>query len=207
MPRDTEHKDEYVLVIPTRILWQIGYFEGLNFDTQEYLRILEDSKNTEFRRRSIVETDYQYKQLIPYIILSHDNTIFSYRRGKLLNEKRLAGNYSIGLGGHVSVNDVDLFEVSYHEAMLRELTEEVEIRTNYTQTIVAMLNDDSNDVGRVHIGIIYFFDLKYPAVFPKEKSINEPEFISIPSLIKNVERYESWSKICIENIDKIIKHR
>lgn len=199
--------EEYVMVIPSNVLWEGGYFQGLHFDTEKYLSLIEDRNKTIFKKRKDAESDPSYKQIIPYVILSYKNTLFSYRRGKLLSEKRLVGNYSIGIGGHISVNDVNLFDVPYKDAMRRELYEEVEITASYSQWIVGLINDDSNDVGKVHFGIVYIFDLESPDVKSREKSINEGKFVAISSLQKDIKKYENWSQICISDIDTLVKQR
>ena len=197
-----KYKDEYVLVFHTSLLRNIGPFQGLNFDLARYLE--EIKSECRFLRRADVEKDTTYKQLIPYVILHHKKSIFSYRRGALLSEKRLLNDYSIGIGGHISANDPNLFTSSYEEGMRREVQEEIYIESNYEPKAVALINDDSNEVGKVHFGIIHVFNLAEPRVRKKEKSINEPQFITLENLKKNIDRYENWSHICIKNIDKLI---
>ena len=128
-----------------------------------------------------------------------------YRRGKLLAEKRLLGNYSLGIGGHISVTDPGLFGSSYDDGLKREINEEVVIESPYTQRVVALLNDDSNDVGKVHFGVVHVLTLDKPLVKPREKSINETKFLAISELQKDVEKFENWSKICIQNIQRLIQ--
>ena len=195
--------EEHVMVIPTKVLWKAGSFQGINFDTQKFIEMIKDSKVTRFKRRKDVEKDQNYKQIIPYVILRHEESLFSYRRGKLLNEKRLLGNYSIGIGGHISLYDENLFSETYEQGMEREINEEIKIDTKYHKTLVAILNDDTNEVGRVHFGIVYVFRLDRPAVIPKEKSINEAKFLRISDLKTSIVNYANWSQICIRNIDAI----
>ena len=121
-----------------------------------------------------------------------------------MSEKRLLNNYSIGIGGHISVNDPNLFTTSYEEGMRREVREEIHIDTEYKSNVVALLNDDSNEVGKVHFGIIHVFDLEEPKIRKREKSINEPKFISLSEIKNRIDKYENWSRICIENVDKLI---
>ncbi len=205
MRRMIKQTDEYVMVIPSSVLWEAGYFQGIHLDTEKYFCLIEDRSKTVFKKRKDVESDPSYKQIIPYVILSYKDTLFSYRRGKLLSEKRLFSNYSIGIGGHISVDDVNLFDVPYKDAMRRELNEEVEITSSYSQWIAGLINDDSNDVGKVHFGIVYIFDLDSPDVKSREKSINEGKFVTISSLQKDIKKYENWSQICISDIDTLVK--
>lgn len=203
MSDQKKNNGEYIMVVSAADLWRSGYFEGLCFDLGRYLPIIEEKHNITFNRREEMETDINFKQIIPYVILAHNESIFSYRRGKLLGEKRLLGNYSIGVGGHISTYDRNLFDVTYKEAMRRELKEEVEIGSPYKEYIAAFLNDDSNEVGRVHFGMVHVLCLEKPIVTAREKSMNEPEFVDRTYLLKNIEKYENWSQICIRNLDRI----
>ena len=194
--------DEYVMVFPTSLLEGIGTFQGINYNAKKYLDII--NKNYTFKLRSKVEKDNTFKQLIPYTILVYQNTVFSYRRGKLLSEDRLLGKYSIGIGGHISVQDQNLFKTTYYEGMEREVNEEIYLKSNYIEKLVAVLNDDSNDVGKVHFGLVHKFILESPNVRKKEKSINEPTFLTIENLKQNYNKYENWSQICIDEIHKFL---
>ena len=112
-------------------------------------------------------------------------------------KKRLLGNRSIGVGGHISVDDPGLFGTTYEEGMKRELHEEVEIATPFTDRRAALINDDSNEVGRVHFGVVHILNLGIPAVRPREKSINEVRFDPADRLKAETGEYETWSQICI----------
>nr|VFK38461.1 MAG: Predicted phosphoesterase, NUDIX family [Candidatus Kentron sp. SD]VFK43458.1 MAG: Predicted phosphoesterase, NUDIX family [Candidatus Kentron sp. SD]VFK80634.1 MAG: Predicted phosphoesterase, NUDIX family [Candidatus Kentron sp. SD] len=196
------HKDEHVLVFPSNLLKNIGYFQGLSFEINKYLNVIKPKYSS--LPRSEAEENPEYKQLISYAILRHGKKIFSYKRGKLLSEKRLFDNYSIGVGGHIlGNNDRDLFEEEQTKGVEREIREEIFIGTNYQSRHVALLNDDSNEIGKVHFGLIYLFDLDEANVKKKEKSINEQTFFTVQELKKNIRRYENWSRICIDNIERL----
>ncbi len=205
MKQSDQYLEEHVLVFPSELLKTLGYFQGLSFDVEKYLRVILDPANTHYMQRKDAETDPSFKQIIPYVVLHHGDRVFSYRRGKLQAEKRLLGNYSIGVGGHISVHDPALFGSTYQEGLKREVNEEIQIGSPYTERVAALLNDDSNDVGKVHFGIVHTFSLETPAVEPKEKSINEPAFVGKDELRAKVEAYENWSRICIENLDRLLK--
>ncbi|MCX6122748.1 MAG: hypothetical protein NTX44_14145 [Ignavibacteriales bacterium] len=203
--QDEKYLEEYVLVFPTQLLEHIGMFQGVTFELDKYLDIILNPKNHTFLKRKEAETNPAYKQLIPYALLHCGSDVFVYRRGKLLDEKRLLGNYSLGIGGHISVTDPGLFGSTYEDGLKREVNEEVIIDCPYTQRIVALLNDDSNDVGKVHFGIIHALTLEKPLVKPREKSINETKFLGINELQKDIEKFENWSKICIQNMQHLIQ--
>jgi predicted NUDIX family phosphoesterase len=202
--QDEKYLEEYVLVFPAQLLQQIGAFQGISFELDKYLDIILSPKNHTFIKRKDAESNPTYKQLIPYALLHCEDKIFVYRRGKLLAEKRLLGNYSLGIGGHISVTDPGLFGTTYDDGLKREIIEEVNIDSQYTQRIVALLNDDSNDVGKVHFGIVHILTLERPLVKPREKSINETKFLGANALQKDIDKFENWSKICIQHIQKII---
>jgi predicted NUDIX family phosphoesterase len=202
---DEKYLEEYVLVFPTRLLEHIGAFQGISLELDKYLDIILNPKNHTFMKRKDAESDPAYKQLIPYALLHCGDTIFVYRRGKLQAEKRLLGNYSLGIGGHISVTDPGLFNTTYEDGLKREINEEVVIESPYTQRVVALLNDNSNEVGKVHFGIVHVLTLEKPLVKPREKSINETKFLGIDELQKDVEGFENWSKICIQHIHQLIK--
>jgi predicted NUDIX family phosphoesterase len=202
--QDEKYLEEYVLVFQTKLLEQIGLFQGLSFELDKYLDIIINPKNHTFLKRKDAESNPAYKQLIPYALLQFKDTIFVYRRGKLLAEKRLHGNFSLGVGGHISVTDPGLFGTTYEDGLKREINEEVNIKSRYTQRIVALLNDDSNDVGKVHFGIVHVLSLEKPLVKPREKSINETRFLNMSELQKDIDKFENWSKICIQHIHHII---
>ena len=203
---DEKYLEEYVMVFPTQLLRQMGMFQGVSFDTARYMESILNPNNHTFIKRKDAETNPEYKQLIPYALLHCEDKCFVYRRCKILAEKRLLGNYSLGVGGHISVTDPGLFGTSYDDGLEREINEEVSIESPYSKRIVALLNDDSNEVGRVHFGIIHVLELEQPLVKPKEKSINETKFMGIDDLRKDQEKFENWSQICIQHIQQVLSH-
>jgi predicted NUDIX family phosphoesterase len=205
--QDEKYLDEHVMVFKTELLDQIGAFQGLSFELSKYLDIIINPKNHTFLKRKDAESNPAYKQMIPYALLQCQDAFFVYRRGKLLAEKRLHGSYSLGVGGHISVTDPGLFGTTYEDGLQREINEEINIQSTYTQRIVALLNDDSNEVGKVHFGIVHVLTLDKPLVAPKEKSINETKFLSIEELRNKIDTFENWSKICIQHIDRMIDHK
>jgi predicted NUDIX family phosphoesterase len=205
--QDEKYLEEYVLVFKTQLLEHMGMFQGLCFELNRYRDIIHNPKNHIYLKRKDAESNPSYKQLIPYALLQYKDTFFVYRRGKLLAEKRLLGNYSLGIGGHISITDPGLFGSTYEDGLKREINEEVIIDSPYTQRVVALLNDDSNDVGKVHFGVVHVLTLDKPLVKPREKSINETIFLGIGDLQKDVDGFENWSKICIQNIQHMLDYQ
>lgn len=198
--RRSHQGDERVLVCPTGLLHEVGYFSGLCLEPTPYLSALFDPRANSFRPRGEVEADPGFKQIIPYLILTCQGQVFSYRRGRSQAEERLRGCYSVGLGGHINQQDEHLFALgpqTYEETLRRELAEEVELASPYRERCVGLINDDSNEVGQVHLGIVHLFELEQPLVAPREAAITRGGFVEPSSLRHHLNRYESWSRICI----------
>src|SRR6185312_3032241 len=187
--------EERVLCFERKLLEQLGVLHGINLDIEKYLPVVTASKNILYINRSEAELDKRYKQLIPYVLIICGDKILRYRRGKGGQETRLHGLFSVGIGGHISEEDNSLFAnaVGYTESMRRELMEEVAI-DEIREVAVAMLNDDSTDVGYVHLGIVHVMYVDDESVAGRRSGIVAPEFVPIADAIKDASSYESWSK-------------
>jgi predicted NUDIX family phosphoesterase len=180
---------EQILVVPTLLFHELGYFQGFTTNTRPYLKTLLDPAYTSFRPRDEMEHDPSFKQLIPYCIFRCRGTIFHYKRSQGQGEKRLHSKRSIGVGGHISSVDVRGGESPYREGLRRELAEEVQIDAGFTESCVGLINDDLTEVGKVHLGIVHIFDLDAPKVFPREESIIETGFADPDDLIDHTEEF------------------
>ena len=202
--------EEQVLVIERKVIEQVGIFEGLAFDVERYREQIFVPGVPRFMPRSQAEHDPSFKQIIPYVIMAHEGKFLNYVRGQRAGEKRLVAKRSIGIGGHINpVDNMPLFNVDFYETYLaavdREVAEEVTVRTDHTNDIVALLNDDSNEVGQVHIGIVHFWELEEPKVDKKEQMITQMSFMTPEELRQVRDSLETWSQKCLDGIDKIAK--
>ena len=134
-----------------------------------------------------------------------DGRILRYQRGRGGQETRLHGLYSVGIGGHISEEDRGLFssEAGYQEGMRRELTEEVAIDQG-EETTVAVINDDSTDVGSVHFGVVHILRAANEHIIGRRSGIVGPEFIPIHEAVKEGAEYESWSRLCLDHLDSLL---
>jgi len=189
---------EHVLVVPTLLFHEIGYFQGYTTNIQPYLDTLFDPSYVSYRPRNEVEEDPSFKQLIPYCIFRCNGQVFYYTRGKATGEGRLHSKRSIGIGGHISAEDQFSGSNVYQVAMQREIEEEVELGSGFTEKCVALINDDLTEVGKVHLGIVHIFDLDEPKVLPREKSIINTGFEEPGQLLQERDQFETWSQICFE---------
>ena len=195
--------EEHVLVVERRLLDELGSFQGLQFDTDGYIAQLLNPENYSFVARSLAEDDPSLKQLIPYFIIRHDSSIWCYVRGKASGEERLVSKMSIGIGGHINNEDLDLFENIYSRGADRELHEEVNVPEGSRNRIVALLNDDSNDVGKVHLGVVHVLDCPSAEVSRRENVIADAGFRTVEELGTMRDRLETWSQICFDQLEAL----
>jgi len=197
--------EERVLCFERKLLEQLGVFQGISLEVEKYLPSLTAEAHLIYRNRSEAENDPRYKQLIPYVLILCNGRILRYRRGKGGQEKRLHGLYSVGIGGHISDEDRGLFSspVGYHEGMRREIMEEVAVE-EAKEAAVALINDDSTDVGRVHFGVVHVMQVGSESIIGGRSGILGPEFVPVAEATQNLASYESWSSFCLEKLDVLI---
>jgi len=182
-------------------------------------------------RREELEKDERFGQALPYVVMYQKNSdgrlaIFAYQRTKKVGEQRLAGAISVGTGGHMDLADIRMSDNSvidlvstFAVAVARELNEEVlfdsgvgrltfdEMRQRAQQSVfpkvAGMIIDSSNEVGRVHYGVI--LAMQIPEGFVPVCAEQELTTIGMahPETLL-VDQMENWSKIVIENIERII---
>lgn len=199
--------DENVLVVRRNLFDQLGNFHGLNFEPQKYLRELLTRGNNFFLQRAQAEQDPTHKQIIPYVLLAFGDKVLYYVRGKKAGEQRLVAKGSIGIGGHLNEWDESFFaldEAAYRAGVEREVNEEIKIDTQFEDRVVALLNDDTTEVGRVHLGIVHVFKLVAPKVEKREAMITSLAFLSKDELLSRRASLESWSQLCLDSLDRLL---
>ena len=199
--------NENVLVVRRSLFDKLGSFHGLQFEPQPYLDAMLARGNNYFLARASAENDPTHKQIIPYAILACGDRVLHYVRGKKAGEQRLVAKGSIGIGGHMNDEDESLFawdEQAYRAGVEREVNEEVLIETPFQDRIVALLNDDTTEVGSVHLGVVHVFRLQEPKVQKREAMITNLAFLSKAELLERRENLETWSQICVDHLDRLL---
>jgi len=215
MIRDSSRRSEWlmkppienVLVVKRSLFDELGSFQGLNFEPEKYLKAILSRGSNFFIPRPEAESNPAYKQIIPYALIVFQNSLLHYVRGKKAGEQRLIAKGSIGVGGHMNETDESLFamdEQAYRAGVEREVNEEIKIDTPFEDHIVALLNDDSTEVGRVHLGIVHIFKLKEPKVQKREAMITGLTFLTKEELVSRRKSLESWSQICVDSLDRLL---
>ncbi|MDA0293795.1 MAG: hypothetical protein O3A75_06065 [Verrucomicrobia bacterium] len=205
--RTVSDTPENILVVPRSVLETLGAFQGLSLEADRYMAAFLDPQNNLFLPRPSAEADPSYKQIIPYLVLRHGDRVLCYTRGKSGGEARLHAKMSVGIGGHMNDGDTNAAhfdQAAYLRAVERELHEELEIPGPYRQRAVALINDDTNEVGRVHLGVVHLVEVDSPDIRPREDSILDPAFLTAAELHGQHDRLETWSQICLGGLDHLL---
>lgn len=198
--------DEQIIVVPRKTLFdnEKNAFNGfLSKNKLTGQNIFDALKHYEVKRRGDMEEDPNYKQLISYCLLENEHgEILVYERLSGGGEERLHGQSSIGVGGHM--NDVPGAE-SINEVLRinaqRELEEEVGIQSQDSQNMdyVGFINDDSNEVGKVHIGVVFKITVNSNDVEAKETDTLRIKWIEKGS-IDSYDDFETWSSLILQEL-------
>lgn len=197
--------DEQIIVVNRETIFshEKNHFNGfISIEDQKALEIYETLSKYEVKRRGDMEEDTSYKQLISYCILENENDeVLVYERLTGGGEARLHGLSSIGIGGHMNQLEDTQIEGVLLENAARELEEEVGVKDVNPQSLnlIGFINDDDNEVGRVHIGLVFKLRVKQAEVFVNETDTLKIEWKPETALMQDA-TYESWSRIIIESI-------
>ncbi|MDP8161671.1 hypothetical protein QJU93_00380 [Pasteurella skyensis] len=198
--------NEFIAVIPKDELGLLIKKTGVSF-----CNIPEEIILKKYRGmiRSEAEKDFSVVQFVSVFIVHNGTQIITHKRSKRLPEERLQDEYSVMFGGHISEQDLSSiihpFELKNNIGfIMRELNEEIKI-SNFEITPVGLLYDDSREISKQHIGLIYSVYLPNNSYEIGEKGfLLDHKFESIESIKHRIEDFENWSVLVINNIDKII---
>ncbi|MBN1947196.1 MAG: hypothetical protein JW797_16110 [Bradymonadales bacterium] len=151
-----------------------------------------------FVARDQVEQDPQRKQIIPYGVVTREELVFAMERLTGGGERRLWGKVSLGVGGHINPGDSSP-DGSIRTAFERELHEELIIRGIQSVFPCGFLNDDSQPVGSVHLGVVYLVKLTpHGCAEVREADALRGGFVACADLDPLQERMESWSAFVLQ---------
>ena len=188
-----------------------GYTTLLGPDNAEEASNFNDLLDSaRFKHRDELEGNENYKQIVVYVVVGDGKNIYRYARSG--GDDRLVGDYSIGIGGHVNVDDSSDSDFNHYDALMhagwRELYEELDIshckdqRGPAMSEVSGIINDNSNQVGRVHLGVVLTAELNGAIAQPIDENIHKAGLASIDELVQYLDDYESWSQILIYEIMK-----
>lgn len=195
--------EEHILVIPRALFDELGAFQGFSAEALRYLDAILAPGANFFLPRAPAELDPTHKQIIPYAIFRHGDRYLIYTRGGKSGEKRLVAKQSIGIGGHINPHDEredTLARTTYMNGVEREIDEELRIAGKHTQQVIGLINDDSNEVGQVHLGVVHLFELESADVVSNEDAIQNIQFLTLDELGERTDALETWSSICVKHL-------
>jgi predicted NUDIX family phosphoesterase len=194
--------EELVFAFPTDELWKLIPYKkkGLIKGSCEVLKNI--VQNGLFRKRSDLEEDPSFKQIIPYAIISDRDSFYLFKRTSGQTERRLHNKFTLGAGGHMNPADsMELKEQYIIDELKRELFEEVRLLNGSligNIEFIGFINDDTIPVGKVHIGLLYNIHVSNKEVYINETDKMTANWIDKTDLAEYYEEMETWSKIIFD---------
>jgi len=202
--------DEKVLVVPRdRLIARVKTLPQ-GFDACDPLPYMEEiERSGRFVERDLAEEDPELKQIIPYCAFTFEAQIFLMRRRRGGGERRLHDKLSVGVGGHINPVDArgessrpitDAHAV-LRRALEREIHEELVVdTTGISERCLGILNDDSNPVGQVHLGVVFSIELRSPTIGVRESESLSGELRPISEIGDSLSQCETWSRLLVESL-------
>ena len=198
--------DEQIIVVPRKVLFNDeknafnGFLHKNNIKGKDIFNAL---REYEVKRRGDMEEDSTFKQLISYCLLENEKgEILVYERLSGGGEERLHGQSSIGVGGHMNdVMGADSINEVLRVNAQRELEEEVGLAKEDSQNMeyLGFINDDNNEVGKVHMGIVFKITVNTTDVEAKETDTLRIKWVEKGS-IESYDDFETWSALILQDL-------
>jgi predicted NUDIX family phosphoesterase len=191
--------EETVFAFPTRELWKLvpNKEKGLINGNSEILKSI--VQNGMFRKRSELEEDSSFKQIIPYGVITCKNSYYLFKRTGGQTDKRLPNLFFLGVGGHMNPGKSAGSEELYLlDELKRELFEEVRLTSGCVienTEFIGFINDDTIPVGRFHTGLLYHIRVSNKEIYINETDKLTAEWIDKSALVDFYEGMETWSQI------------
>jgi predicted NUDIX family phosphoesterase len=189
--------DEQILVVPRAVLPELAGWHGIRVDGLErVLAVVAASARP--HARSLAEQDPSLKQVIPYLVLRDGPRYFLMQRTRAGGDARLHDRWTIGIGGHLDAADGDI-----EGGLRREWSEELESTSLPSWRPIGVLNDDTTEVGAVHLGVVYVADIAGGQVRIRETDKLTGAFVEVPAVEAVRDRLETWSAIVFDHLQSI----
>jgi predicted NUDIX family phosphoesterase len=187
-------QEKILVVARSRLFHEQPAWHGINNkNIQSMTEII--IEHQEYMERSAAETDFSYKQIIPYMVFSFGDRYFVMQRKSTASEQRLAGKLSLGIGGHM--RQEDMHGKTIFEWARREFEEEVSFSGNINIKTLGILNDDTSDVGKVHLGIVLLLEGNNDGISIKDEH-KSGTLMTKQECLHTFDQMESWSQIILE---------
>jgi predicted NUDIX family phosphoesterase len=186
---------ERVLVVPRDVVPDRAGWYGLRtIDIEAFLALVEAYGRYEPRAK--MEVDPSFKQIIPYLVLRDRERYFLMRRTRAGADARLHDRWSIGVGGHVDPGDLGLAG-----GLRREWHEELVADFEPTFSPYALLNDDTTEVGAVHLGVVVLAEADGRPVSVRETEKLSGAFATAEEVAAGADHLETWSRIVFDALE------
>jgi predicted NUDIX family phosphoesterase len=193
---------ENVLVVHKELLQEyVSDNENNRLIKRRKLQILNAIlENHTFMARNVAEYDYNFKQVIPYVIIRHDKSYLLLKRTSKQTESRLHDKYSLGIGGHINpiLTTSSAGDIILH-GLFKELNEEVLTEKPGNLEFLGVINDESSSVSRVHLGLVYILELLSSEYKILESEKMSGQWADADELSAYYDMMETWSQIVYDN--------
>lgn len=188
--------DELVLVVPREAVIDGDGWLGVRTNGVERFLAAVDRAGR-FEPRAAMEADPGFKQIIPYLVLRDGARYFLMRRTRAGGDARLHDRWSIGVGGHLNPGDGDLLG-----GLRREWAEELVADFVPEFRLIGLLNDDTTEVGQVHLGAVYVADAGGQSVTIRETNKLSGRFATSDEVAAVADDLETWSRLVFDAIER-----
>ncbi len=192
---------ESVLVVPSYEVDRLvkGETGVMEVDLEQIKRVIEEKGR--FLSRELAEYDETFRQVIPYVVMMREQKILLLRRTEKQGEKRLHNKYSVGVGGHIRLEDGLQPWQAFISGMHREIDEEVKVEVMNLQYI-GLINDMASAVSRVHVGLLYVAQVVFGG-------LNEPDMFdyawkSLDEFTEIEKNLEGWSYLTLLKLKELM---
>lgn len=209
---------EFVYVVPREQLFPEFYPQGLlpfgdELNEAEFDRAIVE--HGFFVEREYAERTPTLKQVIPYALVVCDGKVLLLKRLNRGGEARLHGKLSVGVGGHINPvdrtgqdgqADQEIPNDLLAAGSYRELNEELWIKGSVDVRRCGVINDDSNAVGAVHVGVLQVVSVE-GSVEIRELDQLEGQWMTpseLQQLLKGDHNIETWSRMVLASLDEIL---
>ena len=194
-----KHPKENVLVIPTALAAELCPTQ-FGKPRPELERTILGSHS--FRDREEAETNFSFKQVIPYIVVVNRAGEAQYlltQRTSQQQETRLHNKFSIGQGGHINDHDFKSKDPIL-TGLMREVREEFKLAPEYGCSMIGLINDNSSEVAMVHFGLVYELRVSSLLLEVAEQGKHVAQWADVQTLRRHYEVMENWSKLVMDHV-------
>lgn len=152
-------------------------------------------------KRGAAEEDPAFKQIIPYFVFRQNGQYFLMQRASTAGEVRLKNKMTLGIGGHLRVEDMR--NIPVNEWGMREFHEEVAFGGGINITPLGIINDERNAVGKVHLGLVFLVE-GFGGDIKVRSELKSGILVSLAEVQECYENLETWSQIVVDHLVKIL---